>query len=65
MKRIDIDTDRLRTSCWVSGPDNGTPILLIHVRKEVLEGVGHGPLIERSDRVAQAMREVMGVGQRA
>jgi hypothetical protein len=30
MKRIDIDTDRLRTSCWVSGPENGTPILLIH-----------------------------------
>jgi hypothetical protein len=35
------------------------------VRKEVLEGVGHGPLIERSDRVAAAMREVMGAGQPA
>ena len=35
------------------------------VRKEVLEGVGHGPLIERSDKVAEAMREVMGAGQRA
>jgi pimeloyl-ACP methyl ester carboxylesterase len=30
MKRIDIDTDRLRTSCWVSGPEKGTPVLLIH-----------------------------------
>jgi pimeloyl-ACP methyl ester carboxylesterase len=30
MNRIDVDTDRLRTSCWVSGPENGTPVLLIH-----------------------------------
>jgi pimeloyl-ACP methyl ester carboxylesterase len=30
MKRIDIDTDRLRTSCWVSGPEDGTPVLLLH-----------------------------------
>lgn len=30
MKRIDIDTDRLRTSCWVGGPENGIPVLLIH-----------------------------------
>jgi pimeloyl-ACP methyl ester carboxylesterase len=30
MKRIDVDTDRIRTSCWVSGPENGTPVLLIH-----------------------------------
>jgi len=30
MQRIDIDTDRLRTSCWVSGPENGVPLLLIH-----------------------------------
>jgi pimeloyl-ACP methyl ester carboxylesterase len=30
MKRIDIDTDRLRTSCWVSGPESGTPVLLLH-----------------------------------
>lgn len=30
MKRIDIDTDRLRTSCWVSGPENGTPVPLLH-----------------------------------
>ncbi len=30
MNRIDTDTDRLRTSCWVSGPENGTPVLLIH-----------------------------------
>ena len=35
------------------------------VRKEVLAGVGHGPLIERSDKVAEAMREVMGAGHRA
>ena len=28
MKRIDIDTDRLRASCWVSGPETGTPVLL-------------------------------------
>jgi pimeloyl-ACP methyl ester carboxylesterase len=94
MKRIDIDTERLRTSCWVSGPENGTPVLLLHgnlvtdescppqpmlgqissvleryrqgsgasVREEVLEGAGHGPLIERSERVAELMREVMGLG---
>ena len=30
MQRIDIDTDRLRTSCWVSGPEDGTPVLLLH-----------------------------------
>ena len=30
MQRIDIDTDRLRTSCWVSGPENGVPTLLLH-----------------------------------
>ena len=30
MNRIDIDTARIRTSCWVSGPENGTPLLLIH-----------------------------------
>jgi pimeloyl-ACP methyl ester carboxylesterase len=30
MNRIDIATDRIRTSCWVSGPENGTPVLLIH-----------------------------------
>lgn len=69
MKRIDIDTERLRTSCWVSGPENGTPVLDRYrkasgasVRQEVLEGAGHGPLIERSERVAELMREVMGLG---
>jgi pimeloyl-ACP methyl ester carboxylesterase len=30
MKRIDIDTSRLRTSVWRSGPDDGVPVLLIH-----------------------------------
>ena len=30
MKRVDIDTDRLRTSVWRSGPDDGIPVLLIH-----------------------------------
>jgi pimeloyl-ACP methyl ester carboxylesterase len=30
MNRIDVDTERLRTSCWVSGPENGEPVLLIH-----------------------------------
>jgi len=30
MQRIDIDTDRIRTSVWTSGPETGTPVLLIH-----------------------------------
>src|SRR5258706_14861196 len=30
MNRIDIDTDRLRTSVWKSGPEDGVPLLLIH-----------------------------------
>src|SRR5260221_7672462 len=30
MNRIDIDTDRLRTSVWKSGPEDGVPVLLIH-----------------------------------
>jgi pimeloyl-ACP methyl ester carboxylesterase len=30
MKRIEIETDRLLTSCWVSGPVKGTPVLLLH-----------------------------------
>lgn len=30
MQRIDVDTDRLRTSCWVSGPEGGVPVLLLH-----------------------------------
>jgi hypothetical protein len=40
MEQITIATDRLRANCWVRGPENGTPVLLIR-------GVGHGPLIER------------------
>jgi hypothetical protein len=28
------------------------------VREEVLEGTGHGPVIERSDRVAEVIAEV-------
>ncbi|HEY8951253.1 MAG TPA: alpha/beta hydrolase, partial [Candidatus Dormibacteraeota bacterium] len=35
------------------------------VREEVLEGVGHGPLIERSERVAELMKETIGVGLRS
>ena len=35
------------------------------VREEVLEGVGHGPLIERSERVAELMKETIGAGQRS
>jgi hypothetical protein len=34
------------------------------VREEVLEGVGHGPLIERSERVAELMQEAIGATQR-
>jgi pimeloyl-ACP methyl ester carboxylesterase len=30
MQRVDIDTDRLRTSVWRSGPEEGEPVLLIH-----------------------------------
>ncbi len=30
MQRVDIDTDRLRTSVWRSGPDDGVPVLLLH-----------------------------------
>jgi len=30
MQRIDVDTDRIRTSVWTSGPKDGVPVLLIH-----------------------------------
>jgi pimeloyl-ACP methyl ester carboxylesterase len=30
MQRADIDTDRLRTSVWTSGPEDGVPLLLLH-----------------------------------
>src|SRR5216110_3370269 len=30
MKRADIDTSRLRTSVWKSGPEDGARVLLIH-----------------------------------
>jgi pimeloyl-ACP methyl ester carboxylesterase len=30
MQRVDIDTDRLRTSVWKSGPEGGVPMLLLH-----------------------------------
>lgn len=30
MQRTDIDTDRIRTSVWTSGPENGVPVLLLH-----------------------------------
>lgn len=35
------------------------------VHKEVWEGVGHGPLIERSEKLAELMREVIGAGAAA
>jgi pimeloyl-ACP methyl ester carboxylesterase len=35
------------------------------VREEVLEGVGHGPLIERSERVAELIKETVGSGLRS
>ena len=30
MQTISLDTARLRTHCWVGGPENGTPLLLVH-----------------------------------
>lgn len=30
MDGLYIDTTRLRTHCWVSGPDDGEPVLLVH-----------------------------------
>ena len=30
MQRIDVDTDRIRTSVWTNGPEDGVPVLLIH-----------------------------------
>ncbi len=30
MYRVDIDTERIRTSVWASGPEGGIPVLLIH-----------------------------------
>ena len=30
MNRTDVDTDRIRTSVWTSGPEDGVPVLLIH-----------------------------------
>lgn len=30
MEERDIDTDRVRTHCWVWGPEDGTPVLLVH-----------------------------------
>jgi pimeloyl-ACP methyl ester carboxylesterase len=30
MDRITIDTDRIVSNCWVSGPEDGTPVLLVH-----------------------------------
>jgi pimeloyl-ACP methyl ester carboxylesterase len=30
MQPIVVDTPRLRTHCWVSGPESGEPILLVH-----------------------------------
>ncbi|MDR3083415.1 MAG: alpha/beta hydrolase [Streptomyces sp.] len=30
MEERDVDTERLRTHCWVWGPEDGTPVLLVH-----------------------------------
>jgi pimeloyl-ACP methyl ester carboxylesterase len=30
MEGVYIDTPRLRTHCWVSGPEDGLPVLLVH-----------------------------------
>ncbi len=30
MERKEIETERLRTHCWVWGPEDGTPVLLVH-----------------------------------
>jgi pimeloyl-ACP methyl ester carboxylesterase len=30
MQRLEIQTRRLRTHCWVQGPEDGEPLLLIH-----------------------------------
>ncbi len=30
MERIEVETERLRTHCWVWGPEDGTPVLLVH-----------------------------------
>jgi pimeloyl-ACP methyl ester carboxylesterase len=30
MQTLMVDTSRLRTHCWVDGPENGEPLLLVH-----------------------------------
>ncbi len=30
MEERDVDTERLRTHCWAWGPEEGTPVLLVH-----------------------------------
>jgi pimeloyl-ACP methyl ester carboxylesterase len=30
MDKITIDTDRIVSNCWVSGPEDGRPVLLVH-----------------------------------
>jgi pimeloyl-ACP methyl ester carboxylesterase len=30
MQSVFVDTARLRTHCWVAGPDDGTPLLMVH-----------------------------------
>src|SRR5260370_11944569 len=30
MQTITVDTARLRTHCWVAGPEDGEPLLLVH-----------------------------------
>lgn len=30
LEPIEVRTDRLRVTCWTSGPEDGTPVLLVH-----------------------------------
>jgi pimeloyl-ACP methyl ester carboxylesterase len=58
VQRIDIDTDRLRTAAWNVDAASRCNVQGIAGPAVVLEGVGHGPLLERSERVAELIAEV-------
>jgi hypothetical protein len=45
-----VKTDRLRMRYIDSGPENGVPVMMIHVQFEMFEGSGHGPLFDAADR---------------
>jgi pimeloyl-ACP methyl ester carboxylesterase len=30
LQPVSVDTDRIRTSCWVGGPEDGTRLLFVH-----------------------------------